>query len=280
MSMTNTKPSIGFIGLGDQGLPMAMAIAEAGYPLHVWARRPNSLDALGTVAHIRHDTTSDLAASCDIVALCVSTDEDVMQILTGGLLDGMHPGSVLVNHGTGTPHNAVRLTETCAHAGVDVLDAPVSGGRPAAQERTLTTMVGGPQPVAQRCEPLFGSFSRHVLYLGGPGSGQTAKLLNNALLSMNQANIADIVELAIQLRLDPSSLLEVLKLGSAASRALTLLNSMVRRDNVDHLSKVEELDMQLFDTAMTESGVNANFVTARGLIGARGLPALLSRLNS
>jgi hypothetical protein len=86
--------------------------------------------------------------------------------------------------------------------------------------------------------------------------------------------------LAIQLRLDPSSLLEVLKLGSAASRALTLLNSMVRRDNVDHLSKVEELDMQLFDTAMTESGVNANFVTARGLIGARGLPALLRRLNS
>jgi 3-hydroxyisobutyrate dehydrogenase-like beta-hydroxyacid dehydrogenase len=161
--------------------------------LHVWARRPNSLEALGTVAHIRHDTTSDLAASCDIVALCVSTDEDVMQIVTGGLLDGMRPGSVLVNHGTGTPRNAVRLTETCAHAGVDVLDAPVSGGRPAAQERTLTTMVGGPQPVVQRCEALFGSFSRHVLYLGGPGSGQTVKLLNNALLIMNQANIADIV---------------------------------------------------------------------------------------
>ncbi len=166
MSTTTTKPEIGFIGLGDQGLPMAIAIAEAGYPLHVWARRPTSLDALGNVAHIRHDAISNLAASCDIVALCVSTDEDVIQIVTSGLLDGMRPGSVLVNHGTGTPGNAVRLTEICARAGVDVLDAPVSGGRPAAQARTLTTMVGGPQPVAQRCEALFGSFSRHVVYLG------------------------------------------------------------------------------------------------------------------
>jgi 3-hydroxyisobutyrate dehydrogenase-like beta-hydroxyacid dehydrogenase len=277
--MTNTKPAIGFIGLGDQGLPMATAIAEAGYTLHVWARHPGSLDALGNVAHVRHDNSKDLAASCDIVALCVSTDEDVMQIVTGGLLDGLRLGSVIVNHGTGTPRNAVRLTETCARTGVDVLDAPVSGGRPAAQARTLTTMVGGLQLVAQRCEPLFGSFSRHVIYLGGPGSGQTAKLFNNALLMMNQANIADIVELAIQLGMDPSSLVNVLKLGSASSKALTLLNSMVTLDNVDHLSKVEELDMQLFDTAMTESGVNADFVTARGLVGARELPALLHRLN-
>lgn len=279
MSTTTEKPAIGFLGLGDQGLPMATAIAEAGYPLHVWARRPNSLDALGNIAYVRHGGIKDLAAVCDIVALCVSTDEDVMHIVTCGLLDGIRPGSVVVNHGTGTPRNAVRLTETCARAGVDVLDAPVSGGRPAAQARTLTTMVGGPQPVAQRCEPLFGSFSRHVVYLGGPGSGQTAKLFNNALLMMNQANIADIVELAITLGMDPSALVDVLKLGSASSNALTLLNSMVTLDNVGHLSKVEALDMQLFDTAMTESGVRADSVTARGLAGASGLPALLRRLN-
>ncbi|HEY6410901.1 MAG TPA: NAD(P)-binding domain-containing protein [Ktedonobacteraceae bacterium] len=74
MSTTTAHPAIGFIGLGDQGLPLATAIAEAGYPLHVWARQPGSLDALGNVAHIRHDASPDLAASCDIVALCVSTD--------------------------------------------------------------------------------------------------------------------------------------------------------------------------------------------------------------
>ena len=128
----NTKPAVGWIGLGDQGLPMGVAIAEAGYSLHVWARRPASLDALAGTSHVRHGDAKDLAAACDIVGLCVSTDDDVLQIVTGGLLDGARPGSVVVNHGTGTPGNAVRLTEACAPFGIDVLDASVSGGRPAA----------------------------------------------------------------------------------------------------------------------------------------------------
>jgi hypothetical protein len=68
----NTKLAVGWIGLGDQALPMAVAIAEAGYPLPVWARRPGSLDGLGGVAHVRHDDIADLAAACDIVGLCVS----------------------------------------------------------------------------------------------------------------------------------------------------------------------------------------------------------------
>jgi len=127
----NAKPAVGWIGLGDQGLPMAVAIAGAGYPLHVWARHPASLDALGGTSHVRHGEVENLAGACDIVCLCLSTDDDVTQLVTGGLLDGMRPGSVVVNHGTGTPGNAARLTEACASSGVDVLDAPVSGGRPA-----------------------------------------------------------------------------------------------------------------------------------------------------
>src|ERR1700729_915950 len=179
----NTKPAVGWIGLGDQGLPMAVAIAEAGYPLHVWARHPASLDALGGTPHVRHGEVDDLAGACDIMGLCVSTDDDVRRLVTGGLLDGARPGSVVVNHGTGTPGNAVRLTEACAPFGVDVLDAPVSGGRPAAETKALTTLVGGPEPVARRCEPVFGSFSANVVYLGAAGPGQAPKLFNNALLA-------------------------------------------------------------------------------------------------
>jgi 3-hydroxyisobutyrate dehydrogenase-like beta-hydroxyacid dehydrogenase len=76
----------------------------------------------------------------------VSTDEDVLPLVTGGLLDGLRPGSVVVNHGTGTPGNAARLAEICAAAGVEALDAPVSGGRAGAAARALTTMVGGREP--------------------------------------------------------------------------------------------------------------------------------------
>lgn len=280
MSRNNAQPEVGFIGLGDQGLPMATAIAEAGYPLHVWARRPESLEALGDAAYIGHDTTEDLGAACDVVALCVDSDDANMQIVTGGLLDGLRPGSVVVNHGTGTPQGAVRLTEVCGRAGVDVLDAPVSGGRPAAERRALTTLVGGPEPVAGRCRPVLDSFSARVVYLGGTGSGQTAKLFNNALLIMNQANIADIVELAGRFGMvDPVKLVEALKLGSAASAALSLLNTMVTPDTVGHLSEVEAEDMRIFETAMNDGGVDAGPTTARGLAGANGLPELIGRLN-
>ncbi|MDJ0466956.1 NAD(P)-binding domain-containing protein [Streptomyces sp. H27-C3] len=155
---------------------MAKAVAEAGFPLHAWAWRSTFLDALSASPHIGHDGVKDLAAACDIVALRVRTDDDVLQLVTG-LLEGLRPGSIVVNHGTGLPGNAVRLTEVCAEAGISALDATVSGGRPAAEERRLTTMVGGPRPVAEGCEKVFASFSRHVVRpgdVGAPGRGRSS----------------------------------------------------------------------------------------------------------
>ena len=83
---------MGFIGLGDQGLPMAVAVAEAGLSLHVWARRPASLERLGATAATIHATLTELAAACDIVACCVSTDADVLQLLSDGVLARLRPG--------------------------------------------------------------------------------------------------------------------------------------------------------------------------------------------
>ena len=279
MSLSKNAPPVGFIGLGDQGLPMAAAIAEAGYELHVWARRPSSLDALGQVAHVAHDDLGELAAACGIVGLCVSTDDDVRHLVLDDLLGGLVAGSIVVNHGTGTPGNAVALSQACASVGVEVLDAPVSGGRPGAQERRLLTMVGGRREAADRCRPVFDAFSRHVVYLGGAGAGQTAKLLNNALLMLNQASIEEIVELAAGLDLQPARVVEVLRLGSANSDALGHFGSFITSENVAHLSEVEALDMQLFAAAMRDAGVDAEAITARGLTGAHGLAAVMQRLQ-
>jgi len=96
---------------------------------------------------------------------------------------------------------------------------------------------------------------------------------------MNQAAIADIFELAEQLGTDPVGLFEVLKLGRAGSTVLSLLNTMITTDTVEHLSQVEALDMELFDTALHEGGVDAAAVTARGLSGARRLPDVVRLLN-
>lgn len=268
---------VGFIGLGDQGLPMAVAVAEAGFALHVWARRPAPLERLGATPATAHTTLGQLAAVCDVVALCTSQDDDVLQLLTDGLLDGLRPGTVVVNHGTGTPGNAVRIAEVCARAGVLALDAPVSGGRPAAQARALTTLVGGPAEALERCAPVFAAHSTHVVPMGPTGAGQSAKLFDNALLILNQGSIAEVVELAVASGTDPDRLVEALRLGSASSRAVTLLGAMVTPDTVGHLSAVEDLDVDLFATAMAEAGLDAGAVVARAHASARGLPALVDR---
>lgn len=281
MIAENTAPkmTVGWIGFGDQGLPMAAAVAERGYEIHAWARRPTSLDALGGVERERHDDIAGLAAASDVVGLCVGTDDDVMGLIDGGLLDGLRTGSIVVNHGTGTPANARRFAAACAGSGVEVLDAPVSGGRPAALERRLVTMVGGPAAAVERCSPVFRSFSRDVVHLGGAGAGQTAKLFNNALMVMNQAAIADIFELASKSDADPVHLFEVLKEASAGSTVLSLFNTMITPDTVGHLAEVQGLDLDIFDLAMRESGLDASAVTARGVSGNNRLSQLVRTLN-
>ncbi len=274
-----SKPAVGWIGLGDQGLPMARAIAQRGFPLHVWARRSSSLDALSDVEHVGHDDVTGLAAAVDIVGICVGTDEDVMGLLTAGLLAGLRPGSIVVNHGTGTPGNARKFTQACADVGVEVLDAPVSGGRPAALERRLITMVGGPQSAMDRCRPVLETFSRDVVHLGGAGAGQTAKLFNNALMITNQAAIADIFELAAKSDTDPVRLFQVLKQASAGSTVLGLFNTMITPDTVEHLAKVQGVDLDIFDDAMREDGLDGSAVTARARSGNDRLAGVVAILN-
>ncbi|RCK71198.1 NAD(P)-dependent oxidoreductase [Desertihabitans brevis] len=276
-TVQSERPVVGFIGLGDQGLPMARAIAEGGFALRVWARRPASLDALGDLPFTAVAAPVDLAAASDIVAVCVGTDDDVLA-LAGQMAPALRPGTVFVNHGTGTPRNAVRVADLLADRGVGVLDAPVSGGRPAAEERRLTALVGGPADALAVAEPVLRAFARHVVHLGDAGAGQMAKLFNNALLMMNQAGIADILELAAQAGLAPAALAEALKLGSASSTALGLMNTMITAETVDHLSQVQALDMDIFAQAMREANADedaARRATERGLSGTLRLAEVI-----
>ncbi len=121
---------VGWIGLGDQGLPMAAAVAGAGHELYLWARRPSSLDALHEVLFVASDSVAELAAASEIIGICVGTDADVETLLTG-IVASAAPGTIVVNHGTGIPANARRFAQLGAEAGLAVLDAPVSGGRQA-----------------------------------------------------------------------------------------------------------------------------------------------------
>jgi 3-hydroxyisobutyrate dehydrogenase-like beta-hydroxyacid dehydrogenase len=275
MSDRIDRPKVGWIGLGDQGAPIARAIAEAGFPLHVWARRPGAFAALDGIAFTTHDTVAQMAAASDVVGLCLSQDEDNRQImLEGGLLAAMRPGSILVNHGTGLPAFAIEMAALSAPHGVEVLDAPVSGGHAGAEAKQLTTIVGGEKAVLERARPIFESFSARVVHMGAAGAGQVGKLVNNAMLMANQKNIDDLLGIAARLGADIRLLVDVIRSGTGSSRALEVLGTAVTTENADHLSRLQLIDMDLFEAAVAGLGDTATTINRRAVEGAQALPRL------
>ncbi|WP_309074466.1 NAD(P)-binding domain-containing protein [Paenarthrobacter sp.] len=264
---------VGWVGLGDQGAPMARAIAAAGFELNVWVRRESSLTALDGLPHVRHDTLATLGARSDIVCLCLREDSDIEELLTArGLLESLSPGTVLINHGTGLPGYARSMARRADSTGVLVLDAPVSGGRPGAEARQLTTIVGGPRDAMEVARPILESFSRKIAYMGATGSGQTGKLINNALLMMNQKNVQDILELGRNLDMDLGALSDLLLSGTARSFAIEALTGPVTTNNAEHLKVLQIIDMDIFANAMKGLGQDVMTINNYARAGASGLP--------
>jgi 3-hydroxyisobutyrate dehydrogenase-like beta-hydroxyacid dehydrogenase len=265
--------AVGWVGLGDQGAPMARAIAEAGFELHVWVRRPQSLQELHGLPYVVHDTLAQLGEASEAVGLCLRVDSDITDVMIErGLLERLKPESVIVNHGTGLPGFANDLYRRAAERGIEALDAPVSGGRPAAEARTLTTIVGGDADVLARMRPVFSSFSTTIAHMGGAGAGQIGKLINNALLMMNQQNVQLVLTLAGELKLDTQALIDLLLAGTGSSFALQALRGAVTTENAEHLSTLQVIDMDLFDQAVRSWGVVTPRISARAIEGARDLP--------
>jgi 3-hydroxyisobutyrate dehydrogenase len=216
---------VGFIGLGSQGGPMAGRIIEAGFATTLWARRPASLEPFADTAAKVAGTPAELAASSDLVCLCVVGDADVEEITGGehGVLAGLKPGGVIAVHSTVHPKTCADLAKIASAQGISVIDAPVSGGAPAAAEGRLLVMVGGDADVVERCRPVFETHGDPVVHLGDLGSGQTTKLLNNLLFTANLGTAASALALGEALGVLPDRLGEVIARGSGNSFALNVL---------------------------------------------------------
>lgn len=213
--MTN----VGFIGLGSQGAPMARRIVEGGYPLTLWARRAESLEPFRDTAATVASSPAELGAASNLVCLCVVGDADVTEVATA-VLEGMKPGGVIAVHATVHPNTCRKLAEQAAAKGVEVIDAPVSGGGPAAEHGTLLVMVGGDAEVVDRARPVFATYADPIVHLGGLGSGQVTKLLNNLLFTAHLATAKTTLDLGQALGVAPESLAEVISRGSGNSFAL------------------------------------------------------------
>ena len=213
---------IGFIGLGSQGAPMARKIIDARYPMTLWARRPASLEPFADTAAKVAGSPAELAAVTDLVCLCVVGDADIAELASGehGLLAGAQRGTVIAVHSTVHPDSCRDLADKAGARGVSVVDAPVSGGGPAAQEGRLLVMAGGEAEVVERCRPVFETYANPVVHLGPLGSGQVTKLLNNLLFTANLGTAATTLALGQALGVTPESLADVITRGSGNSFAL------------------------------------------------------------
>ena len=207
----------GFVGTGRMGAPMVRRLVEAGHGVRAFGRTAEKRDA---IAHLGAHAVSDagaVAEGADVVVVCVFTDEQVRQVcLESGLVEAMSPDAVLVIHTTGSP----RTAETIAARGVDVVDAPVSGGPQDIAAGRVTLFVGGDDDAVARARPLLTAYADPVLHVGRLGTGQLVKLVNNTLFAAQIGLVAEGVRLGGVLGISEPTLLEALTHGSASSRAL------------------------------------------------------------
>jgi len=246
---------IGFIGLGSQGGPMARMIAKAGYPLTVWARRPASAESFAADGAELAASPAELGAACDLVGLCVVGDDDVREVaLDGGLLAAMRPGAILAVHSTVRPDTCLALAKA-APAGVQVLDAPVSGSGEAALEKRLAVMVGGDAAAFEAARPVFEAFGAPVRRMGALGTGQLCKLVNNILLIANLKLAADAMAFGEGLGIEHDPLHEMLMASSARSFALDALERLINPRNATHVARLFRKDLGLAVEAAEAAGL-------------------------
>jgi 2-hydroxy-3-oxopropionate reductase len=214
--------NVGFIGLGLMGRPLALHLAAAGHTLHLWARRPESLQAFdGSGARI-HASPAEVARHTDIVITMVADAPDVRAVILGpgGIVEGAAAGLIVVDMSTINPNAAREIGAELAAKGVDFLDAPVSGGQVGATNATLTIMVGGKDEAFEKARPLFEKMGKSITLIGGSGAGQVAKACNQILTGVGVLAVAEAFNFAARSGVDPARVREALLGGFAYSRIL------------------------------------------------------------
>ncbi|SHM66733.1 NAD(P)-dependent oxidoreductase [Cryptosporangium aurantiacum] len=213
---------VGVVGAGRMGRPMVQRLAGAGHEVRVLARSDAAAAALTEDGAVAVRDLGAVAAGAEAVVICVHTDEQVRQVaLDDGLIDALPDGALLIVHTTGHPGTADALAERAAGRGIEVLDAPVSGGPHDIAAGRITLLVGGSDEAVARARPALAAYGDPILHVGGRGNGQRVKLINNAVFAANIGLLAAAVDLGAQLGVSEAALLEALPQGSSNSFALS-----------------------------------------------------------
>lgn len=257
MAQQTRRLVCGFIGLGDQGAPIARRMLDAGLDTVLWARRLATLHPfLKTTARFA-GSLSELAASADHIGICVVNDQDVREVCDQ-LIPAMRAGARIAIHSTIHPETCRSIERQAAERGVRVIDAPVSGGSPAAEAGTLTLMLGGDPDVIAAARPIFETFGKLIVRLGAVGAGQQAKLINNTLLAANIGLADRALAAGLELGIEQGALAELLIASSGRSFGLEVRSRMSDPTSFGHGAALLQKDMRLLGEVLGSQ--NPSFV--------------------
>ncbi|WP_426285969.1 NAD(P)-dependent oxidoreductase [Luteibacter sp. E-22] len=205
-----------FIGLGAMGAPMAGHLHAKGLLAAVGNRSQAKADALAKELGVQAPSLADIAASCDVIALCVSADADVIGVVEA-LAPSLKKGAIVVDHSTVAPATATRAARILADVGADFLDAPVSGGVEGAKNGKLSVMVGGDAAVLERARAVLEAYGARITHMGPAGSGQATKAVNQVLVAGIAHAVTEGLALGEALGLEADRLIPTLAAGAAGN---------------------------------------------------------------
>ncbi|HXT78681.1 MAG TPA: NAD(P)-dependent oxidoreductase [Acetobacteraceae bacterium] len=217
------KQSVGFVGVGNMGWPMAACLVGAGFPVHVNdSRREVALNFAQQVGGSAPDTLRQLAEASDVIVTMLPTSAIVERVLAGGddsIFAGMKPGTILIEMSSGVPSVTQELAEKVAALGAVMIDGPVSGGVPRAKTGQLAIMVGGDSAAIDRAMPVLSAMGSSVLRTGGVGSGQAMKALNNLVSTGGFLIGIEALLIGQRFGLDPAVMTDVLNAATGMNNS-------------------------------------------------------------
>jgi 3-hydroxyisobutyrate dehydrogenase-like beta-hydroxyacid dehydrogenase len=227
------KETIGFIGLGIMGQPMSLNLLKNGYKVVAWNRTKSKAKPVADAGADIAVSPAEVARKAPVVITMVADSPDVEAVVLGkeGVIEGIQRGRVLIDMSTISPKVTKAIGAKLAEKGASMLDAPVTGSSWAAKDGTLSIMVGGDAPVFERCLPVLRAMGKRIIHIGPPGSGQSAKLVNQVLVAGTLAAVCEGLLLGAKLGVDLDKTFQAITGGAANSWQLENLGSRVlKRD--------------------------------------------------
>ena len=224
---------IGFIGLGIMGKPMAKNLLKAGYQLVVHNRSPKPVKELVEAGAESGSSAKEVAEKCDVIVTMLPNSPHVKEVVLGpnGILEGARPGTIIVDMSSIAPLAAKEVAAKAAKKGVEMLDAPVSGGEPKAIEGTLSIMVGGKKEIFEKCHSILSKMGTSVVLCGDIGAGNTTKLANQIIVALNIAAMSEALVLGAKAGVNPETIFKAIRGGLAGSTVLEAKTPMVLSGN-------------------------------------------------